>query len=173
MTQCCGPTPRCMSLRSAVQARGESLHMRAAMFLLVQPEAPPALGAAASGSLVAADFFGELSCVSRLFSVVSSTFFLLFHGSHTMIDVFWGLMHTPKATMTRLCPCFLSKKLEHTHKRLSVCAEPTHRQELEMRTSRREVLTKFSPLDRTNSKYLEFCGGARERRARQKVCRAV
>jgi len=62
--------------------------------LLVQPDAPPALGAAASGSLVAADFFGEHSCVSRLFSVVSNAFFLLFHGSHTMIDVFWGLMYT-------------------------------------------------------------------------------
>ena len=48
------------------------------------PGAAAGLDAAAS-SLAGVAFFGVLlSCVSRLFSVVSRAFFLLFHGSHTI-----------------------------------------------------------------------------------------
>ena len=50
----------------------------------VPPGAAAGLDAAAS-SLAGVAFFGVLlSCVSRLFSVVSRAFFLLFHGSHTI-----------------------------------------------------------------------------------------
>ena len=57
--------------------------------LRLQPGPPCAaagtLEVAASGSLAGVAFFGALlSCVSRLKTVVSRAFFLLFHGSHTM-----------------------------------------------------------------------------------------
>jgi hypothetical protein len=52
------------------------------------------LEVAASGSLAGVAFFGALlSCVSRLKTVVSRAFFLLFHGSHTM---YAASFHAPR-----------------------------------------------------------------------------
>ena len=81
----------------------------------VPPGAAAGLDAAAS-SLAGVAFFGVLlSCVSRLFSVVSRAFFLLFHGSHTIAAARtpFGPGPLPRASRpTHCCPLRSCRSIE-------------------------------------------------------------